>query len=145
MPTYSVGATTVGAASGAPYATFRTSANRRAFLREMGLFTTAATASSVGFGIPANTPTASASIQPLPHDSADAGADSRIDTAWSAAPTAPATFDRKCTLGAAVGAGVIWKLALDERIVMAKATWKVFWNHGAGAGSVLDVYVEHDE
>jgi hypothetical protein len=145
MPTYSVGATTPAAATGAAYATFRTSANRRAFLREMGLFTTAATASSVGLGIPANTPTASVSIQPKPHDPADAGADSRIDTAWSVAPTTPATFDRKCTLGAAVGAGVIWKLALDERIVMAVSTWKVFWNHGAGTASVLDVYVEYDE
>ncbi len=82
---------------------------------------------------------------PNAHDAADATSTALLGTVWSTAPTAPTVFDRKCTLGAAVGAGVMWKLAIDERIVLAKSAWKVLWNHGATTGSILDIYFEYDE
>ena len=145
MPTFSAGATTPAAGTAAAYQTLNTGANRRGFVRETGMSTTAATSSSIGFGIPANTPVATTTITPNPHDAADAAATLVVGTAWSTAPTAPSVFDRKFTLGAAVGAGVIWKLALDERIVLAKSTWKVWWNYGAATASALDTYCEYDE
>jgi len=145
MPTFTVGGTTPAAGAAAAYATMNTTANRRALMREIGLFTTAATASSVSLGTPANTPVATTTIVPNPHDAADAASSALLGTAWSTAPTAPSVFDRKTTLGAAVGAGVMWKLAIDERIAIAKSAWKVFWNHGGASGSALDVYVEYDE
>lgn len=145
MPTFTVGGTTPAAGAAASYATFNTGAARRALIREIGLFTTAATSSSIGLGTPANTPTTSTTITPNPHDAADAASTAVLGTAWSVAPTVPTVFDRKVTLGAAVGAGVIWKLALDERIILAKSAFKVFWNYGGASGSALDMYVEYDE
>ena len=64
MPTFTVGGTTVAAGSAAAYCTMNTGANRRAFLREIGFFTTAATSSSVGLGTPANTPVATTTVTP---------------------------------------------------------------------------------
>lgn len=145
MPTFTVGASTPAAGSAASYATLNTTANRRAAIREIGISTAAATSSSVGLGTPANTPVATTTIVPNPHDAADAVSTALLGTAWSTAPTVPTVFDRKFTLGAAVGAGVIWKLALDERIVVAKSAWKVLWNFGVATASVLDCYVEYDE
>lgn len=145
MPTFTAGATTPAPVTAAAYATVNTTANRRAILREIGAFTTAATASSIGVGTPANTPVTSTTVAPNPHDGADAASTALLGTAWGTAPTAPTIFDRKVTLGAAVGAGVIFKLALDERIFIAKSAWKVLWNYGAATASALDVYVEYDE
>lgn len=145
MPTFAAGVTSPAAATAAAYATINTTAARRALLREIGMFTTAATASSVSLGTPANTPVATTTVVPNAHDSADAVSTALLGTAWSTAPTAPTVFDRKITLGAAVGAGVIWKLALDERVIIAKSAWKVLWNHGAATGSALDCSFEYDE
>ena len=145
MPTFTVGATTPAAGSAAPYFTMQTTSARRALLREQGLFTTGATASEVSFGIPANTPSSFTTIVPQAHDAADAASTALLGTAWTTTPTVPAVFWRKVTLGAAVGAGVIWKVALDERWIMAKSTWLVWWNNGGTTAAALDVYIEYDE
>lgn len=145
MPTFTIGFTTTAAGSAAAYATLGTTANRRALVREQGWFTTAATASSIGMGIPANTPTTQTTSTPQPHDAADASSTATLATAWSTIPTAPSTFWRKVTLGAAVGAGVIWKVALDERWILAKSAFFVWWNYGGSTGSALDAYLEYDE
>lgn len=145
MPTFTVGYTSIAAGTAAAYDTVNTGANRRAFVREMGLSTTAATSSSIGFGVPANTPVATTTIVPQPHDAADATSTALLGTAWSTAPTAPSVFWRKFTLGAAVGAGLIWKLALDERMILAKSAWFTHWNYGGATAAALDSYVEYDE
>ena len=147
MPTYEVGATTTTAGAAAAYATFNTNA-RRAFLREMGMFTTAATSTSIGFGVPANAPAnnGGGSLTPQAKDAADIASTCTLSTIWTTAPTAPTTFMRKVTLGAAVGAGVIWKVALDERWILATGTkFFVWWNYGGSTGSICDMYVESDE
>lgn len=145
MPTFAVGGTTPAAATAAAYFTINTTANRRALLREIGASTTAATASSLGLGVPANTPTTTTTIVPQAHDAADAVSTALLGTAWGTAPTAPTIFFRKFTLAAAVGSGIGWKLALDERIIMAKSTWFCGWNYGASTASALDVLIEYDE
>lgn len=145
MPTFTVGFTTPAAGTASAYDTFSTGANRRALLREQGFFTTAATSSSIGFGVPANTPANSTTVTPQPHDAADAASTALVGTAWTTSPTAPTTFWRKVTLGAAVGAGVIWKVALDERWILAKSAFFVHWNYGAATASALDAYLEYDE
>lgn len=150
MTTYAVSGVSAAAASAAAYATFNAGSTRRAKIRELGLFTRAATASNIVVGHPANEgtpPVASTSIVPVAHDPADtAAALARLGTAWSTAPTAPSVSMRAATLGAAVGAGVIWKLALDELIVLGLSGWLAIWNPTGGAtGSALDVYVEHEE
>lgn len=142
---FEVGGTTPAAASAAAYATLNTGANRRGKIRELGWTTTAATASSVGLGVPANTPVASTTITPLAQDSQDATGSVLLGTAWSTAPTAPTTFFRKLTVGAAIGAGIAWPWPSDARLTMQKSTWLTLWNYGGAAGSALDVYVQLSE
>jgi len=146
MPTFEAGFTTVAAGAAAAWATANTGANRRWLLREQGWFTTAATSSSIGMNLPANTPTNQSNITPVALDAADATATVSYATAWSTVPTAPtAVYFRKVTLGAATGAGVIWKKAIDERWILAKSTYWVWWNYGGAQGAILDSYAEGDE
>lgn len=145
MPMFSVGGSTPAAANAAAYATINTTANRRASIFEIGVSCNAATQSSVGIGTPANTPVATTTIAPNPQDSADAASSALLGTAWSTAPTAPTIFDRKYTLGAAVGAGFIFPWAADKPLRIAKSAWKCLWNFGAAAGSVLDMYALYEE
>jgi hypothetical protein len=146
MPTFEAGTTTPAAGSAAAYLTLNAAASRRAFVREQGFFTTAATSSSIGMNTPANTPTNQTNIAPLPKDAADAASTATLAVAWSTVPTAPTNvYFRKVTLGAATGAGVIWKVALDERWILAKSAYWVWWNYGGAGAAALDCYLEIDE
>jgi hypothetical protein len=82
---------------------------------------------------------------PQPKDAADAVSTALLGTAWGTAPTAPSVFRRQTILGAAVGAGTIWKFALDERTWLAKSTWEVLWNFGTATSAALTYYYEYDE
>ena len=146
MPVYEVGFTGIAAANGAAYATFAASAARRQFLREQGWFTTSAVATSIGMNTPANTPTYQATLTPLPMDTNDATGTGSLATTWSTVPTVPTNvYYRKVTLGAATGAGVIWKKVLDEPWVLAKSGIWVWWNYGSAQGSAPDAYLENNE
>lgn len=147
MPTFGTAVQTSAPAAGAAYATYHTGAARRAFLREIGMFTVTATPTPVGVVYPSNTPVATTSTTPVAHDAADAAPTSALDTAWSTAPTIAGSpnWIRQVNLGPAIGAGVVWKLALDERIVLAKSAYLAFWNFGASPASALNIYCEVDE
>jgi hypothetical protein len=145
MPTFEVASSSVATGTAAAYTSFLTTANRRAAIREIGVFAGTAVACFVGEGIPANTPTTTTSIVPQPKDANDAVSTALAVTVWGTAPTAPTVFRRQTVLGAAVGAGTIWKFALDERTWMSKTTWEVLWNFGASTSAPLTYYYEYDE
>ncbi len=145
MPGYEVGVQSVAAASAAAYCTIRGATGQRVRIREIGISLNAATASSIGLGRPANTPVATTSVLLQNKDPADAASITNFDTAWSTAPTVPAQFLRRIVLPATAGAGWIWTFPDDEPLILDKTAgsnqWVVLWNFGAGAGSVLNVYV----
>jgi len=145
MPTFEVATTTAAIGTAASYVTLNTTAARRAAIRELGMFAGSAVSCSIGEGIPANTPTTSATIVPQAKDAADAVSTALLGTAWSVAPTAPTIFRRQTILGAAIGSGTIWKLALDERTWLAKSTWETLWNFGVATSAPLTLYYEYDE
>lgn len=145
MPTFEVATTTAAIGTAAGYVTMGATSARRAALREIGVFAGTAVACSVGEGIPANTPVPTTTIVPVAKDSADAASTSTLGTAWSTAPTAPSVFRRQAILGAAVGAGTIFKFALDERTYIAKSAFEVLWNFGAATSAPLTLYYEYDE
>lgn len=145
MPTYEVAATTAAIGAAAAYVTLNTTAARRAAIREFGMFAGTAVSCFIGEGIPANSPTTSTTIVPQPKDAVDASSTALLGTAWSVAPTSPSVFRRQTVLGAAVGAGVIWKFALDERTWLEKSTWQCLWNFGANTSAPLTCYYEYDE
>lgn len=139
---YSAGIASVAAASGAPYATLHTGANIRARIREIGVFVNAATASNVQIIRPANTPVATTSTLGQAEDSADPASTVNLDTAWSTAPTIGANVPlRKIGIPATIGNGVIWSWNPGEELIIPVSSWLVFWNFGAGNGSVLNLYV----
>jgi hypothetical protein len=145
MPTFEVATSTAAIGTAAPYVTMGTTAARRAALRELGNFAGTAVACFIGEGIPANTPVASTTIVPVAKDANDAASTTTLGTAWSTTPTAPTVFRRQTVLGAAVGAGTIWKFALDERTWLSKSTFNVLWNFGAATSAPLTTYFEYDE
>jgi hypothetical protein len=145
MPIYTVSGTTPAAAAGATYATFHTVATRRAYIREVRIFTTAATASSVGLIRPNNTPVASTSIVPVAYEVADAASTALLDTAWSTAPTIGTNvFLRKSNLANVQGAYDVWTFQ-PQALPLAVSSYLVLWNYGSGAGSALDVTVVYEE
>lgn len=148
MPVFTTAVTaTPGAASAAAYYTFHTGANRRAFLREKRTSTTTAVYSPVGLIYASNTPVATTSTTPQPHDSNDATATCALDTVWSTPPTIGANYLETVALGPAQGQILIETYPLDGqgKITIAKSTFIVGWNFGGNAGAPLAVTVIYEE
>lgn len=148
MANYSAAARSVAGTASAPYVSFH-AGSRRARIIEIGVFTTAATATSVGLGHPANTPVATTTVAGQPHLVGDAAAAATLDTAWSTAPTAPSVYLKRATLAAAIGAGVIWRFPPGEEIFCDNSAgsnqWVTIFNPVASAASIIDVYVTWEE
>lgn len=146
MPIYSVSTTTVAATSGTAYCTFHTT-TRNAYLREIRIFNTAATASPVGLIRPNNTPVASTSVVPQIYDD-DAAATALLDTAWSTAPTIGANvFLRKSNLANVQGAYDVWTFPQSSGLVVHNTgtQYIVLWNYGGSSGAALDVTFIYEE
>ena len=146
---FECGVTGAAAASAAAYATIESAANVRMRVREIGFFLSAATASSLGLGHPANEgtpPVASTTAAGQPLDQQDGiAAVGVLGTAWSTAPTAPTVYMRKINLPAVIGAGVIWTWPADNPLIIKPSGWIVLWNYGAAAGAAPNVYVKWEE
>lgn len=137
---------TPAAAAGAAYMTIAAAASTRTRLLEIGITTTAATASSVGLYRPTNTPNTTTSVVPVPADPADGVGVTILGTAWTTTlPTIGSNVPiRRWTTAAAIGAGVIW--TFPNLVVGPNGTGAlVLWNFGAGAGSALNVYCVTDD
>ena len=143
--TYEVGVRGVAAAAAAPYASFHAGGTNRVKIREIGFFLSAATATSIGLGRPANSPVATTSSLGQARDPAEPAATANADTAWSTAPTAPTIFMRRAALPATQGAGLIWTWPPDAPFVLAAGAFLVFWNFGGAAGAAPDIYVCYEE
>jgi len=144
MARYSLGFSTPAAAAGAPYADLITAASERAYIREIGLFLNAATASSIGLIRASAVNTATSPVAGQAVDPADAAATATLGTAWSSAPTIGSNYLRKITLPAAIGNGIVWTFGERDMIVPVSSAL-VLWNFGAGTGSVLNGYIVWDE
>lgn len=144
MARYSLGITTPAAAAGAAYANLISAAGERLYVREIGLFLNAATASSIGLIRPATVGTATSPVAGQAVDAADAAATGTVGTAWSAAGTIGSNYLRKITLPAAIGNGIIWTFG-ERDLVVPVSSCLFLWNFGAAAGSVLNGYIVWDE
>ena len=145
MARYAAGFTTTATAAGAAIADLRTAAGERAYVREIGLFLNAATASSIGVYRPSTLGTASTSVTAVPVDPADAAATASVGTAWSVAPAISTNVPlRKAALPAAIGNGLIWQFS-ERGLVIPVSSSLLLWNYGAAANSVINGYFEWDE
>src|SRR5215211_2602165 len=110
MALYTHAARTSATAAGANWE-LRSGANERLYIKEIGIFMGAATASTFGLGRPAAigvTPTSPVTVQP--NDPADAAGNATTAVAWVTAPTTPTSsiYLRRIGLPGVIGAGVIW-------------------------------------
>jgi len=144
MARFSLGFSTPAAAASAAYANLITASTERAYVREIGLFLNAATASSIGLIRPATVGTATSPVAGQPVDAADAAATATVGTAWSAAGTVGSNYLRKITLPAAIGNGIIWTFG-ERDLVVPVSSCLFLWNYGGSAGSVLNGYIVWDE
>lgn len=111
----------------------------RARLMELGLFLTAATASSYGLGYPAavgvNPTTPVDFLKTDPNDVLASGV-VQSALAWGTGPTSPTAFFRRISLPATVGTGVIW--TFGDGIVIPVSSSIVLWN--LGNNSTVNAY-----
>jgi hypothetical protein len=118
-------------------------ANNAYSLKELGITINAATASVIGFGVPAAigiTPAGGSTVQAEDSGNTTAG-NTTTATTWGTGPTVPTTFFRRVSTPATIGAGIIWTFPRGLNTLKAKST--VLWN--ITANSVMDVWVVVDE
>lgn len=141
---YSASVVTPAAAAGAAYAALRTAAGDRARIRQIDVYTNAATASSVGLVRSATLGTASTSVLGQAWDAADTAATGSVDTAWSVAPTVSTNvFLKRYVAPAVAGSGVIW--TFPQGLVLPVSGSLLLWNYGAVGGSILSVTFTWEE
>jgi len=146
MARYAAGFTTTATAAAAAIADLRSGSGERLYVREIGLFLAAATASSVGLYRPSTLGTASTTVAGQQVDPADAAATGSIGTAWSVAPAVSTNVPiRKAALPAAIGNGIIWTFPDRNGLVVPVSSSLLLWNWGAGANSILNGYIEWEE
>jgi hypothetical protein len=142
---YSLGNRTTATGTATPAQEIIAGSNLGYRLLELGITINAATASVFGFGRPAATGVTPTSPQTVLAEDGGNTATGNTTTAlaWGTAPTVPANFFRRCSLAAAIGAGIIW--TFPRGIITLKTLSTVIWNPQAGSNSVADTWVVVDE
>jgi hypothetical protein len=145
MALYTHGARTAVTASGNATWELRTASTDRAHVLEIGVFLSAATASTFGLGRPAAigvTPTTPVTLQAM--DPGEGAGTTTTAVGWATAPTTPTSsiYLRRIGLPATVGAGVIWTFPYPG-IVISVSSSLVLYTLSLTAAA--DVYVTVDE
>lgn len=143
MALFSISVRTSGAANATAAAELVAAAAVGYRLLECGFTINAATATVLGFGIPAAigiTPGTTSTVQAEDQNNTTAG-NTLIALTWGTGPTAPTNFNRRVSMPATVGSGFIWTFPRGFTITKAKTC--VLWN--LGTNSVLDTWVVVDE
>lgn len=143
MARYEVGVTTAAAAAGAAYTILGAGATYPLRLLEVGIFNSTVTAANASLVQASALGTPTAPVNGVDQMSGDATSTGTVATAWSAAATLSATYNRRGFLPAAVGGGYIWTwqwpglfVPVSKGIAVANQT---------GTGQILSVYFVWDE
>lgn len=144
MARYHVAFTTPAAAAGAAFADLRAGASDRVRVLEIGLFHTAATASTPSLERSTTLGTTSTTVVPQPGDPAEPACNAVVGTAWSAAPASTAVPMRRVGLPANIGAGIIWTFGYGDLLIPVNGSL-VLMNRAAGAAGICTGYITFDE
>jgi hypothetical protein len=141
--------TLVTATANAPLVAIRAPATELCQIREIGIFLLAATSTRLGLiraSVVSVTPgTTVAGQNTIPGAPASA---SLLVSSWGTVPTIGANYLRRCTLPAAIGAGVIWSWPADNPLQVGAGTAIaeiVIANLVAVAPSLFDYYVAWED
>jgi hypothetical protein len=107
------------------------------WVKELGIFLNAATASTIGFGKPANVPAGGSPVLGQATNGGSPAVGGVVSSGWSTAPTAPTIFYRRMGLPAAIGNGIIWTFEGDGLLVPQSGAL-VVWN--ITLGSIASIY-----
>lgn len=143
MARYSLAQRTSGTASGAAAAELRSTSTDRIFVKEVGIFLAAATASSFGIGRPAAigvTPTSPVTGTPM--DPGNPAGTGQGAVAWGTGPTVPVVFIRRYSVPATIGTGIVFVFA-EPGLIIPISSSLVVWN--LATNGVADVHWEWDE
>jgi hypothetical protein len=127
MAIYSIARRTTNVTIANPCIEIIAGADVRIKILEISIILAGATASTFGIGRPAAigiTPTTPVTL--LPEDIIDPATLVTTALAWATPPTVPAHFMRRCTLAAAVGAGIVFPFPKGLYIEAEKSV--VVWN-----------------
>lgn len=146
MPRYSAGVKTGAGSTTLPLISLYASAAVGAKIREIGAFNTTATAVDIKLTRMTTAGTQGAGLTEAPHDpDGPAASCTAVTTHSGTAPTLGADLGYRASLGAAIGAGVIWTFG-DQGIRIAVGT-----GNGIGiliengTGQALQAYIVWDE
>lgn len=141
---YRSGIVTPAAAAGAAYADLVADANTPIYVREIGLWLNAATASYFGLERSTAVGTRTSPIAGVPDDPNAPTGTGTTAVAWSVAPTPSGNYMRRTIVDATIGHGFVWTFDPFE-LIIPPTKGLLIWNPGAGAGSVCHGYIEWDE
>ncbi len=141
MPIYSVARRTSNVTIANPCIEIIAGATYRVKILEISIIMAAATASEFGIGRPAAigiTPTTPVTF--LAEDPLEAAATITCALAWATPPTVPANYFRRCSLAAAVGAGIVFPFPKGLYITASSSI--IVWNISATGVSDINVICE---
>ncbi len=118
--------TTVTTIAAASWCALSPSTNEAAIM-EMRWVNGAATASVIGIGRSANSPTLSSAKQFLAEDEGRPAGVTAADVAFGTAPTVPTNFFRRASIAAVIGCGIIYTFPRGL-VIAANAAGIVVWN-----------------
>src|SRR5215472_1267418 len=137
---------TAAAGAAAAYSEFVPNGTRRAYIREMGMFSQSATAAAkTQLGRPGNTPAGGTVQVGSAQDPSNVAPVSGVVTSgWTTAPTAPSAANtlRQWDFNNVPGSGVIFTWPADGELIAgaSRANGIVTWNAGGSAGPACDQY-----
>jgi hypothetical protein len=135
MAIYSAGVNTTVATTTAPSLDLKASATNAPRIMEWAVNLGVATASTYGFGRPANSGSVAQTSPTVvqPDNPNDATGNSNLASTWTTAPTVPGVFVRRIQLPATQGAGVIW--TFPRGFILVASGSAVMWNIAASSAS----------
>ena len=134
--------TTVTTIAAASWAALSPATNEAAVM-ELRWVNGAATASVIGIGRSANTPTLTSGVAFLPEDEGRPAGVTQAGVAFGTAPTVPTQFFRRASIAGVIGAGIVY--TFPRGIVLAGGgSALVVWNITANS-AVVDIDCVVDE
>lgn len=119
---------------------WRNGATGRVRTMEIGIIQAAATAQSLGYGVPQALAITPVDVTFLRDDVGDPASLVISSLSWATSPTVPVTFKRRWNSAAAIGEGIIW--TFPRGMVMAISSANVIWNVTAAQASDINVTVD---
>lgn len=146
MPRYSAGGRSTGAGSTTlPVGSIYSGAAGPTKIVEIGVFNTTAVAAAIKLVRLTSTGTQGAGLTEAPHENDASGAVATAFDTHSAAPTLGNDLGYRASLGAAIGAGVIWTFDNGGLRIAPGVANGVGIIVASGTGQILDWYVVWDE